>query len=147
MDLNFKILADTFTELGFFLILVSLVYNYVNILLGLKIQHDLQCANFSLSCPNGIDTTSVASVCLHIASILKAGTRKKNQLIGLCLLLPLSPLSSLMWTVPATSEAPTELAPSSCEWLTQSIILNRSLELGWFWRNPNGMYTQIPSNQ
>ena len=70
MDLNFKILADTFTELGFFLILVSLVYNYVNILLGLKIQHDLQCTNFSLDRPNGIVTSSVASVCLHIATIL-----------------------------------------------------------------------------
>lgn len=70
MDLNFKILADTFTELGFFLILLSLVYNYVNILLGLKIQHDLQCTNVSLDCPNGTATTSVASVSLHISTIL-----------------------------------------------------------------------------
>lgn len=68
--LKFKILADTSAELGFFLILDSLVYSYVNILLGLKIQHDLQHTNLRLGCPDGIATTSVAPVCLHIASIL-----------------------------------------------------------------------------
>lgn len=46
IDLNFKVLADTFSELSFFLILISLVYNHVT--LGLKIQHDLQGANFCL---------------------------------------------------------------------------------------------------
>lgn len=64
--LKFKILADTSAELGFFLILASLIYSYVNILLGLKIQHDLQHTNLRLGCPNGITTTSVAPVCLHI---------------------------------------------------------------------------------
>lgn len=66
MDLNFLILADTFTELG--LILVTFVYHYVNISLGLKIQHDLQCTNFSLDCPKGAAITSVALVYLHIAT-------------------------------------------------------------------------------
>jgi len=102
MDLTFKILPDIFTELGFFLTLYSLAYNYVKILLGLKNQHDLQCTNFGLGRSNGIATTSVASVCLHITSVLEAGTRAR--LLELCLLLALLPLSSLMGTVPATSK-------------------------------------------
>lgn len=68
MDPNFLILANTFTELG--LILVTFVYHYVNISLGLKIQQHLQCTNFSFDCPKGTATTSVASVYLHITRIL-----------------------------------------------------------------------------
>lgn len=66
IELNFKALADTFSELGFLLMLVTLVYNHVNISLGFKIQHDWQGANFSLDCPKGIPTTSVPSVCFHM---------------------------------------------------------------------------------
>lgn len=107
IDLNFKVLADKFSELGFFLTFVSLVYNRLNISLGLKIQHDLQGANFSLDCPKGIDTVSVPSVCSHMPASWRQ-VQQKHVWCRAVPLLPPSPASGLTWAVPAESKAAAE---------------------------------------
>lgn len=126
IDLNFKALTDIFSELGFFLLLVSLVYNHVNISLGLKIQHSLQGANFSLDCLEGIATTSVASVCLLIpASCRQVQEKHVSSRASPATFTTLwSDVDCTCWEQGSSWKASGDhitLDPSSFGWLTQSI--------------------------
>lgn len=111
MDLNVKVLADKIlacTDLGFFSMLVSPVYSCVNILLGLKTQHDLQYINICLDCP----MTMLKFLFLLFAFTPPASCRQvqggKKKSLSCAFSFHFH--HSLIWRGPATSKAMTENA-------------------------------------